>query len=468
MQRIAVIGAGFSGAATVIQLLRRHGGQPLSIVLINRHPDMARGVAYGTHSPTHFLNVPAARMSLFPDDEEDFLRYAQGRYPAATPGAFMTRSLYGEYLATRLKEAVAVAAAARFEARTGEVTDLDLAGDGVRLHFADGSRLEAERVVIASGNYPPSDPWLPDDSVYKSARYVRDPWTQGALDAVDPERPVFLIGTGLTMMDVALELDRRGLSQRMIALSRRGLLPQPHRSNHGPVLDAAELMRELRSGPATTRGYLRSVRRVIARSAAQGVDWRDVLAAFRPHTAALWSSLDMRERRRFLRHVQPYWDTHRHRTAPAAHAVLQRLVDVGRLELKSGRLQELTALGREQVRVVWRPRSGTGEACFEVGTVVNCTGPQGALRKSADPLIRSLLRQGLLVPDELALGLETDATGALLDQHGRASGTLFYTGPLLKARDWECTAVPELRVAALKLADTLAASLSAHARVRNA
>src|SRR5690242_10189036 len=77
MRHMAVVGAGFSGTATVSQLLRRHGGEALAVTLINRHPNLARGVAYGTHSPTHFLNLPAARMSLFPDDEEDFLRYAR-------------------------------------------------------------------------------------------------------------------------------------------------------------------------------------------------------------------------------------------------------------------------------------------------------------------------------------------------------------------------------------------------------
>src|ERR1051325_4241278 len=215
MQRIAVVGAGFSGAATVIQLLRRHGAEPIMVTLISRHPELGRGVAYGTHSPTHLLNVPAARMSLFPDDEEDFLRFARERDPETQGGSFMPRSLYGEYLAARLDQAVAAAPRARFAALTGEAVGLQFVDGRARLGLADGSMLEAERVVIASGNYPPGDPRIPDMAFYRHARYIRDPWAPGALERVDPKQPVLLIGTGLTMMDVALELSRRGFAPPM-------------------------------------------------------------------------------------------------------------------------------------------------------------------------------------------------------------------------------------------------------------
>src|SRR5579871_1837496 len=125
MHRIAIIGAGFSGSATAIQLLRRAAPEPFTVTLINRHPELARGVAYGTHSPSHLLNVPAGRMSLFPDEEGDFLRYAQGRDQEATGGSFMPRSLYGEYLGARLQEAAAHSTG-KLETLTAEVTDLRL------------------------------------------------------------------------------------------------------------------------------------------------------------------------------------------------------------------------------------------------------------------------------------------------------------------------------------------------------
>jgi len=460
MQRIVVVGAGFSGAALCIHLLRRHGGLPLSVTLVSRHPELGRGVAYGTRSPSHLLNVPAARMSLFPDDEEDFLRFAKARDAAATGISFLPRSLYGEYLATRLEEAAAQAGRARFTVRTGEVTGLSIAPDGhVHLNLADGGTLEAEQAVIASGNYPPTDPRLPDMRFYESARYVRDPWTKGALDVVDGKQPVLLIGSGLTMMDVALELERRGLASRLHALSRRGLLPLAHRHHAGGPLEPGLVMERLKTGKPSVRRWLKVLRLSAVELAGRGIDWRDVLAAMRPFTAELWQSLDGAERRRFLRHLQPYWDSHRHRTAPEAHAALQKLLEQGKLTVQAGRLKGLSLEGDGKVEMTWRPRRADADRKFQVGTVINCTGPQGQVEKSGDPLIRSLLQQGLMLADALGLGVQVDKAGALLDSTGRSSAVLFYTGPLLKARDWECTAVPELRVAASRLADRLAAAL---------
>jgi uncharacterized NAD(P)/FAD-binding protein YdhS len=456
MQRIAVIGAGFSGVATVIQLLRRHGDAPLTLTLISRHAELGRGVAYGTQSSSHLLNVPAARMSLFPDDEGDFLRFVQGRDAAFSDSSFVPRRLYGEYLAARLEEAVAAAKTARFTALTAEAVDLGLTSSGtVHIGFADGGALDVDQAVIASGNYPPRDPRLADMSFYQQPRYVRDPWAKGALDAVDPKRPVLLIGSGLTMMDVALELDRRGRGTRLHALSRRGLLPLAHRHHGAGTLEPSVIMDMLRKGPPSVRRWLKALRLASAELAERDIDWRDVLGALRPVTAQLWQSLDAVERRRFLRHLQPYWDVHRHRTAPEAHAALQRLLRDGRLEVQAGRLMGLHMPGQDAVQVTWRPRHGDADAQFEVGTVVNCTGPGGQVERSGDPLVLSLLSQGLMVPDALGLGVQVDAGGALLDRSGSASKSLFYTGPLLRARDWECTAVPELRVAARKLADRL-------------
>ena len=94
---IAVVGAGFSGTILVAHLLRRSRGG-LRVHLINRSGRLARGVAYGTRSSGHVLNVPAGRMSAFAEDENGFLRFAQRRDVTITGGSFVPRHLYGDYL----------------------------------------------------------------------------------------------------------------------------------------------------------------------------------------------------------------------------------------------------------------------------------------------------------------------------------------------------------------------------------
>lgn len=465
--RIVIVGAGFSGTALAVQLLAHRQSENLRVrvTLINRHPELGRGVAYGTHSPSHTLNVPAGRMSLFPNRDTDFLDFARGVDPTIEGGDFVPRSLYGRYLATRLQEA-ATAHGGGFRSLTGEVTDVDVvSGERVTIRLSNGSQLEAERLVLATGNYPPADPPVADGGVFAGPRYIRDPWSTGAFDRVRLDQPVLLIGTGLTMVDVALELKRCGMTGRMYSLSRRGLLPQAHRTQTDAPAVPASVGERLRQGPATIRNYLHVVRECVDELARNGTDWRDVVGALRPITPALWQAMAPRERSRFLRHLQPYWDTHRHRMAPSAATAVQAMVDEDQLTAAAGRLLRLEQISGDRVRVVWRARGSAVNTELDVGTIINCTGPRTSLERIDDPLIRALLRQGWMTSDSLRLGVLTDDRGALMDEDGRASRLIFYTGPFLRAGAWECTAVPELRSAAARLADYLASNALATVKI---
>ncbi len=88
------------------------------------------------------------------------------------------------------------------------------------------------------------------------------------------------------------------------------------------------------------------------------------------------------------------------------------------------------------------------------------TGPDGNPNRSSCPLVQSLIEQALCEPDGLGLGWGTDPDGRLFDANGNASEVLFYAGPLLRARHWEATAVPELRAHVARTAATIAASLA--------
>jgi uncharacterized NAD(P)/FAD-binding protein YdhS len=260
------------------------------------------------------------------------------------------------------------------------------------------------------------------------------------------------------MIDVVLERVQRGKQRQFVAVSRRGLVPQPHRAPASPpqqidlpaaLLDAA--------APPTARGYCRTVRRHIREAEANGVDWRDVMAALRPITATLWQSLSLEERRRWLRHVRPFWEVHRHRVSPQPYEAFSRLLREGRVRTLAGRL---IAFREEPHGVVVSIRlRGTNDIHeLTVGSVVNCTGPAGDTLRLDDPLFTSLRAQGLLQPDPLGLGIETSPDGAALGRNGQPVPTLYYVGPFLRARDWEATAVPELRQYAQQLAEHLIAS----------
>ena len=455
---IAVIGAGFSGTILVAHLLRRSRGG-LRVFLINKSGRLARGVAYGTRSSSHVLNVPAGRMSAFADDEGDFLRFAQQRDPSIAGGSFVPRHLYGDYLEHILLSAQSACARGTVLAHVAdEVTAVEEGPGGAIVRLAHSDPLTVDRVVIAAGNYAPTPPTLPDQRFLESPLFVRDPWKPLALDGVAGQRPVAVIGTGLTMVDVALALARRGHTGGTIAISRRGLLPQPHRRGTSPPA-FAHLPPELISADPTAANYLRIVRRHVRQLAGEGVDWREVVASLRPVTAQLWRSLSDAEKSRFLRHLRPYWDVHRHRMAPELWTALQSLIASGALRIVAGRLTSIEPKERSMLVTFRRRGSATAES-LEVGAIVNCTGPESDVRRLRDPLVRDLLRHGLAICDRAGLGLRVDEKYRLLRADGSASGALSLTGPLLKGEFWEATAVPELRVHAARLAERLLSELS--------
>lgn len=446
------MGGGASGTLLAANLLRQ-ARAPLRILLLEKSGRVGRGLAYSTPSPRHLLNVPAGRMSAFPDDAEHFLRWVRRGEPATGPGDFVQRRLYGRYLEAVLLEAgEAAAPGVELQTRAGEVTGLVETPTGVCLELAGGERCEARRAVLALGNAPSADLPVPDGGLYASPRYRRSPWEGGGLGHIPPKDTVLVVGTGLTMVDAVLSLAEQGHQGPLHALSRHGLLPHVHRPC-APLPWERPLVEASGEAPGL-RALLRGLRRDVRAAHAQGRDWRDVVDGLRPVTVALWQGLSEPERGRFLRHLRAFWDVHRHRMAPGVARTVERLQREGRLHVHAGRVRAFL-LTEGGVEVRYRPRGEREEAALGVQHVINCTGVDGAMTRASQPLLRALLDAGLARRDALGLGLATRDEGALVDARGRASERLFTLGPLRRGELWETTAVPELRAQAHALATRL-------------
>lgn len=452
---IAIVGGGASGSLIAVQLLRRAKG-PLRILLFERMTDVARGVAYGTRHPGHLLNVPAGRMGAFPERIDHFLKWVEARvgtpgFPdAVAAGDFLPRQLYGDYLQQVLHESASAAAPdVEFAVVKGEVLDIEVDGPKPRLRLGGGISFAANQVVLAIGNLPSEYPIQAELSVYHSQRYVHVPWRPGALAGIPSEADVLLVGAGLTAIDLALELQAIGHRGTIHALSRRGLLPQAHLAAppYGDFLADEPL-------PGTILGISRRVRAEIKRAREQGIDWRPVLDAIRPHAQTLWQGISWDERARFMRHVRPFWDIHRHRLAPTVAARIEQLRQEGRLIFYAGRLSELIERP-DGVRAEFRVRGTSKVKTLRVAKVINCTGPRTDYSKYQHPLLRSLLANGLIDHDPLALGIRATPAGEVLRYRKGKVGWLYTIGAPLKGDLWECTAMPEIRVQAARLAEKI-------------
>ena len=462
--RIAIIGAGFSGCQLAVELLRSNPS-PVDILLFDQSATFGPGVAYGARHDRLLLNSRVANMSALATDPSHFLRWLWAKdlpeHPAASipPSghAFVARGVYGRYLSDLLDQAEAEAPGHVALIRIGHrVVGLTEEPGGLRLKLADGSVRTADVAVLCVGNLPPRLPPAPGVEATGGPRLVANPWDEASLARIGPSDAVLVLGSGLTMVDVAVLLADRGHRGPILALSRHGLLP----AEHAPTRRAPPLA--WLDGPLTARGLLRHLRREIARAEREGVDWRAVLDIWRSHVPLLWQRLPVVERRRFLRHLRPYWDVHRHRMAPEIGSQIRALQASGRLEIRAGTIASYQG-GAEGIGVRFRPRGMDVETRIVGDWLVNCAGPTLDFRRVDDPLVRDLLTRGLARPDPLGLGLETTRSLQLLRRSGRPNPSLFALGPLTRGTFWETSAVPEIREQGRTLAKRLVMNGAARA-----
>lgn len=454
---IVIVGAGFSGTAVAINLLRLSYWKPVRIVLVERAARMARGAAYAERPYPYLLNVPAGRMSLASSDPLEFLKFAQRHFPNATADDFLPRSVYGEYLEAALRNTeLASPSHVHLHRIQGDVCSLERAtgSSQFRVKLDDGSTLPADDVVLALGN-PPPEAFPGSESLRHSSRYVGDPWSSQT--HFQPGETALVIGTGLTMADKVLSGSAATRDRVTFhAISRRGLVPPSQTAFRHAGCDEQGVTL-LRAASASARQLVRAVRQLSDEVQHRGGDWREAITCVRNLAPALWQRLSTQERRRFLRHARPYWDVHRHRLPQETLAKLQALQRSNKLHVHAGRIVKFELAG-EKIQVSWHARGSDTIQTLLVDRVINCTGADYNPRRSRDRLTRSLLDQGLLTPDTLGLGIRTAAHGAPIDSRNRVVENLYYIGPMLRADHWESTAAQELRVHAERLAHHLSTS----------
>lgn len=427
---VAIVGAGFSGTLTALHLLSRPDGP--RVHLIERGGGFGPGLAYGADQGGHLLNVRAGNMSAYPDRPSHLLDWLQDQGLDPDPAGFVRRSDYGRYIQTQLRAAVTgPAAAGRLDLISDEAIALRRTGAGFEIDLGVGRTVTTDAAVLALGAGSPRRP-----SELIDGPYVADPWSPGALTAIAPDRAVVILGTGLTMVDIADALIAKGHHAPIVALSRRGLAPHRHEGPPGPA------------GSAPRAGSL-SQRLWTFRRLAQD-DWRVAFDGLRAHTTALWRNLDDRQRRRFLRHLRPYWEVHRHRLSPPVADRFEGWIASGALTVTAGRLT-----GATSDAITWRVRGETVVRRLSAAVLINATGPENDITQTANPLLAQLLAEGRARPDPLRLGLDTTRDGSVTDANGRALSGLFAIGPLTRPAFWEAAAVPDLRNHAAALAGYL-------------
>ena len=448
---VAIVGAGASGMLFSAQLLHAGvaAGAGLRAVLLDRRETLG-GVAYSTLDPSHRLNVTAAGMSAFPDAPDHFVHWReQLGGTASEPDAYASRAEYGRYLSAVLAAAQRRAAPAlSLERLVAEVAAVEPAHDHVTLRLAGGGAIEADIAVLALGNLPAAAP--PGyEELADHPRFICDPWLPGEIEriAAAGEGPVLLIGSGLTMVDMALSLARFRPDGRLIAISRSGLLPRAH-------LPGCVAPRPVPTLVDPNVSFVELIDRVLLEARNGSARWRQMVDGLRPVTQAHWRRLSFEQRAVFMTMRHRAWSVHRHRMAPEVAARVSELLASGRLELHSG-VPELTRVAGGRLVL-----SLPGGDDVDLSLAINATGPVLDPRASTQSLVRQLLAAGHVRAHPLGLGFDTAPGGAFRRRDGASHSRLLTLGPPRIGELYETTAVPEIREQALELALNVVARLS--------
>ncbi|APO78606.1 FAD-NAD(P)-binding domain-containing protein (plasmid) [Rhizobium etli 8C-3] len=455
---IAIVGGGFSGAGVAFHLARTMHEMARLIVFEPRR-ELGRGLAYDTDDPSHRINVPAARMSLLPDEPEDFLDWiADTDGVADDPEAlwpngnlYPQRRLFGAYVAARLRPYLENG---RIEHRRTRVKRVLPDPKAWMITDSDGEEMRADLLVIATSHPAPSAPPSLCAALAGHPRFFADPTRPGSLDAIRPDDRVLIVGNGLTSADIIASLTRSGHQGPITSISRRGLRSR----GHPPC--PQEPLGDFLSEPATSAAaLLRNVRNSIAQAAELGESWHAVIDQVRSNGHEIWRNLPLAERQRIVRHLRPYWDVHRFRIAPQVEEVLDRAIADGRLEILAACVAGAKIDGAA-IDVFLLRRSGERvEKRFDA--VVVTTGPAHGGILQSQMWLHELAQSGHLTLDPTGLGIACNESSEAVGTDGVADSSLLISGPLARGTFGELMGLPQVSEHAVFIAAELAKKLKA-------
>lgn len=456
---IAIVGGGVTGAALAIHLARCHPGiGTVRMVVFEPREKLGAGLAYSTHEPAHRINVPASKMTLYPDDPESFLRFATNRNilteDADAFGSdgqpYLQRACFGDYVSSEIQPYLAQG---MVEHRQCCVANISKSGQQWLLKAEDGSILLADAVAIAVSHPAPALP-AALASFKGHPKLIADVTQPDALHPVAADDRVLIVGNGLTSADVVAALKDRGHQGTIVSISRRGLRSR----GHSPVVQEAfgdfTLQPSIRASD-----LLHRIRTTIRQAEKMGLSWHAVIDAVRAQGQQIWQALPLKERRRIVRLVRPYWDVHRFRIAPQVEKVLDEGVAAGTLSIKAASVQNV-ALEGSCFHVSLKEKVSGDVADYIFDAIAVATGPAHGEVLHSIPFLAALQRDGLISSCVTGLGIACDTASVAIDETGRAMPGLYIAGPLARGTFGELMGLPQVTEHAIFVAGQLSSYLN--------
>ena len=418
MKKIAIIGFGFCGKMLFANLVRSE--KKYKILIFDEAPQSLSSVAFASFSPHYILNVPASKMNAFTqNDEKNFCQFLKKNHPEIlekiTHYGFAPRQIYGQYLQEILDESFTLVKKNNIEVELIKQEVISVEGESEFLITTkNNQKFCADEVALATSFKQSNLPWKIDDK-----NVVAKLWNQNSLafhQKKFTDETICLIGSGLTAVDVIVGLKNKNFRGKIFVVSRRGNFPQKHFATQNQDLDfisTADAKKGVLFLCQKVRQFLR---------ANPQFDLRHVVDSVRSKTPEMWNNFDQKNKKLFMR-LFGYWNIFRHRAPISSIEIIEEMIASNQLEIKKGGVVNLFKKG-EKIIV-----QGKGEE-FETDYLVNCLGFEFNAKKY--PLLNQMIESNLLKQSLMMVESQNPKIHLL--------------GGLNIGKDFECTAVPDLRL----------------------
>jgi uncharacterized NAD(P)/FAD-binding protein YdhS len=410
--KLVIIGDGFAAAVTAIHLLRK--GIVADSLTIIGSGTLGKGNAYGCISPSFRLNVREDLPIVFSEDPLHFARWAEANIDdleaKTSAGFFYRRADFGRYVAELIAAELGFEKIQRIASKA---TRLNQAHDGLwKLGTADGGLFYAEKVIIATGNSPPTWPCSIKTELGAQAdpRLIENPWTGQYLTAIQPEEHVVLIGGGLTALDAIYALAEQGHRGRITIVGPRPLFPptqaqwaRQKQPNWPEKLSPARLVRFMRQ-------YLPS-------APTSSAEWQCAWEELRPNLNSIWQQFTPHQRQSLFKRLGWAWSLYRFRASPQTIKAYEQLRVNHQIQFAVGRAKQVEC---SESAITVELNNGQH---IQADRIVNCTGV------GVDLFLNTLITNAIAVPDPLghAIGVNTNLN--VIKPNLQAWNNLWMLGP---------------------------------------
>ena len=481
---IVIVGGGLAGTVMLVHTLVKIANDPsitpenpVSLSMVERHAEQLHGgVAYskGPKFREHNLNSGARTMNFFPAGKyppgmPTFVEYIQDR-AKTNPDELHAltdppRQMVNEYCQHMLQLALEKAGAkAQLDIGMKHIIKAEEKPEGgVRLHCSDGSEFDACHVILATGFQEATAPKFAQGAAHHP-HFVAQPYSPRANRAYEEVcsnavgQKAFIIGTGLTAMDIAARLIKQGFKGEITMMSRRALMHTTFEPTSPEEYLAARIKGEPRPQAEleftkhepkflkanTVAGLVKAVAKEFTELTAQGYSSGEILAYWERYVPTVAEKFPHEDLAKLYLDNEALIVSRRAGVTPDTGTTVRDAINNGQIKVKTGAIREVTVDDEGKLSVTYNPGSGAlslNRAKFNAVTnrtksetydfVFSAMGNSANFNNVADvkeKLWADLLETGKATPHWLRAGVTLTKDFSLVDAQGNASANFTVIG----------------------------------------